>query len=236
MSDPGMLEEWCRKEKKRNNNIFYDGKSLDPSQGDLETRLSLSKFCEKTSCAENTTKTERNKGKVDYEVDNEGNLDKVVVSYNIDGRRYEMSLSISYYPEDHIRLEIRRKYKNPLKNIFDRNLLASSVTPIHIPAYHRGCLWASIRNDEIKYPSDRRCTSFVRTALNDIKVMSSEIEKDMEYKSGYEDRMRQKEKEDNTRELKEENRKKQEKLKGKNKKDFDFINFFINKNSIKTKR
>lgn len=224
MSDPEMLEEWALK-----NNCYEEffGKPAKTSHLYKSVMENTSNFSDvsyvkealKTSCG----------GKVEYDIDYEGNLREVVVKYNVNGKRYEVSLSIHGYPEDHIRLEVRRKYKNPLKNVFDQNLLASSVTPIHIRAYTSGCMWKAIREDKIKYPSDTRYTYFAKAALSDIKYMSCEIEEKKEYMAHYKERLHEEQVRREREALEEQDRREQSRLKKKkSEKELEIINFLVN--------
>ena len=216
MSDPDMYEEYERNIHR--NTVFHDGKAADGRTIDSE-------YPERKGVKNTAVDKKKNGGEVTYEVDDEGNLSKAAVSYNIDGRQYTVSLAVNGwgFGQDHIRLEIRRKSKNLLQNLFKNNLLASSVTPIRIPAYHKGCLWSHLRNKEIQYPSDPHYKGLVDAAFADIKGMSHEIEEKMDYMAHYEDRMREENRQRNKQNLLEQNREEQAKLKGKNHKDLQLI-------------
>lgn len=223
MSDPEVLEEYCLE-----HGIYEEvfGKPAESSH------LYKAKEQEKTEIShkqENPKKTGP-RGQVEYEMDKEGNLREVVVGYNIEGKRYELSLVVNDYgvSGDHIRLEVRKKNKNPLKNILDQNLLASSVTPIHVKAYQRGCLWESIKENKMKYPSDARYSPLVSAAIEDIKSMSDEIEKKKKYIAYRQSHLSEENAQRERQDMEEENRKEQKKLKDK-KIDPAIINFFRNR-------
>ena len=223
MSDPEMLEEYCLR-----NGTYESVFGRPPETSHLYKSVKRENAKEQNASYSEEDKKVGHGGNVDYEIDRDGNLNKVVVTYNVEGKRYEVSLAIQSYPDDHIRLEVRRKYKNPLRNVFDNNLLASSVTPIHIHAYQNGCMWDSIKENKIKYPSDEHYTNFVKAALSDIKSLSSEIEKKKEYMSHYEDRLFEKNKRRNREALRQQDREEQNKLKKKKHKELDVINFLVN--------
>ena len=221
MSEPGMLEEWCKR-----NGIYKEMFGCSPedtvSQNIPSTPAPDDKY------AKGVLKLIGSKDKVEYDIDYEGNLREVVASYNIDGKRYAVSLEINNYGlgRDHIRLEIKKRNNNPLKNLLNKNLLASSVTPVHVPAYERGCLWKYIKNGEVNYPSDERSKIFVDATIACLKDMTYEIEREKKKKSiiGYRDRWKEKYN-SNRQTLLNDNLKEQEELK--RRKGLDIINFLV---------
>jgi len=224
MSDPGALEEWATR------NGFYKeffGKSVEKSPYYNRPKKHVKETPKGWG------------GEVDYQIDNEGNLRKVTVSYNTNDREkcVVVSMVVNNYGEgeDHIRLEIRQKYQkklDKLKHYFQNNLLACSVTPIHIPAYERGCLWTHILDRNITYPKDTNYHAFVNAALDDIKSKAPEIVEKKNYYADYEANSYREREKRNEQRLLENDAKQQEKLMHKN----NTTNYFsilhnLNKNS-----
>lgn len=119
-------------------------------------------------------------GNLKYEINEWGNVRSMSIFYEKENKKYIISVNLYDFlvEEPYIQLEVTRRSKNPLRNIFGDKVLAYAKTPIDM---YTVSVWGRVRNKELEYPQDERFCSLVDLALSDIKKHDYEIEKDINF-------------------------------------------------------
>lgn len=135
-----------------------------------------------------------------YEIDEWGNVRSMSICYEKENKKYIVSMNVyDFWVNDkHIMLEVTRRSKNPLRNIFGDKVLAYAKTPIDI---YTTSVRGKVRNKELEYPQDERFHGLIDLAINDIKKQDRIIEEDINFaiqkreeeQAEYEARKREKE-------------------------------------------
>lgn len=159
-----------------------------------------------------------------YEINEWGNVRSMSIFYEKENKKYIVSVDLYdfWVSDQYARLEVTKRSRNPLKNIFGDKVLAYAKTPVDTFTIS---VWGMVRNKELKYPKDERFHGLIDLALDDIKKHDHEIEKDVSFMI----QKQREEKEQAKARKQQEEAATQESLKKKNKpSDIDLINSIIN--------
>lgn len=159
-----------------------------------------------------------------YDINEWGNVRSMSIFYEKENKKYIVSMDLYDFlvKEPYIQLEVTKRSRNPLRNIFGDKVLAYAKTPVDTFTIS---VWGRVRNKELEYPQDERFHGLIDLALSDIKKHGHEIEKDINFMI----QKQREEKEQYEAYKQQEENAAQESLKKKNKpSDIDLINAITN--------